>query len=79
MKFDELCHQILSEAGLIDTIRSKNYERLAKRSFKKAEDALEKTQDYDWTDPDREKHEKEFSKQMSIVRQREKKAKELKK
>lgn len=79
MKFNELYHQILSEAGLIDTIRSKNYERLANRSFKKAEDALEKTHDYDWTDPDREKHEKEFSKQMSIVRQREKKAKELKK
>lgn len=79
MKFNELYHQILSEAGLIDTIRSKNYERLANRSFKKAEDALEKTRDYDWTDPEREKHEKEFSKQMTIKRQREKKAEELKK
>jgi len=75
----EEAYSKVEEGTFSDKVRAWNYKRLANRSFKKAEDALEKTHDYDWTDPDREEHEKEFSKQMNTTRQREKKAKELSK
>lgn len=75
--------QMLEEAyrkvdeSVLDTVRAWNYKRLANRSFDKATGALDKAQEHDFADPERFKHEDEFSKHMSASREREKRAKEL--
>lgn len=63
--------------GIVDTIRGKNYNRLAKRSFNKALSAQDKASEYDFDNPERFGHEDEFAQQMRKMRQREKKADEL--
>ena len=65
------------DEGIVDTIRGKNYKRLADRSFNKAMNAHDDTVKYDFDDPARYPHEKEFSKQMDNMRQRTNKAKSL--
>lgn len=79
MKFDNLYNDVINEAGIIDKIRSKNYDRLAKRSYKKATKTWDKARGHEWDDTKREPHEKEFMKQMDNMNQRAKKAKELNK
>jgi hypothetical protein len=79
MKFDDLYNEVINEAGTINKIRSKNYDRLAQRSYNKATKAWDKAGKYEWDNTKREPHEKEFMKQMDKMSQREKKAKELKK
>lgn len=64
--------------GVADKIRGHNYKRLAKRSMKKAADAIDRAADYDFSDLDnREEHEDEFMKQMAKRRQRAQKASKL--
>lgn len=75
-QFESLYKQILEE-GFIDDVRSWNYKRLANRSFDKATDALDKAHEHDFADPERFKHEEEFSKHMSARKEREGRAKEL--
>ena len=65
------------EEGIVDTVRGKNYKRLADRSFNKAMNAHDDTVKYDFADPARYPHEKEFNKQMDNMRQRTNKAKSL--
>jgi len=66
------------DEGIVDTVRGKNYKRLADRSFNKAMNAHDETLKYDFDDPfGRPPHEKEFSKQMANMRQRDNKAKSL--
>lgn len=67
------------EEGLTDRIRAWNYDRLAKRSGKKASDALDKALEFPFDDLDnREKHEQEFVRQWDIKKQRQEKADSLK-
>jgi len=65
------------EEGVIDKVRAMNYDRLAKRSDKKVQTAFDKMQDFDFADPERFPHEKEFSDQMDKMGQRTKKANQL--
>ena len=65
------------DEGIVDTVRGKNYKRLADRSFNKAMNAHDDTVKYDFADPARYPHEKEFNKQMDNMRQRTNKAKSL--
>jgi len=65
------------EEGVIDKVRAMNYDRLAKRSDKKVQTAFDKTLDFDFADPERFPHEKEFSDQMDKMVQRTKKANQL--
>ena len=65
------------EEGVIDKVRAMNYDRLAKRSEKKVQTAFDKMQDFDFADPERFPHEKEFSDQMDKMGQRTKKANQL--
>ena len=69
----------IAEEGVVDKLRGLNYKRLANRSQKKADDALKKTREYDWDNPEREKHEKEFMKHMSKSKDRKKKSEKLSK
>lgn len=73
-KFNNLFNEVINEAGVVDKLRSMNYKRLANRSKKEVFKAKDKMDQEGWTD----ENEKEFSKQMSKMRQREKKSKELK-
>ena len=63
--------------NIINKIRSWNYRRLARRSFKKAVAAWDKASDYGFADPSRFPYEEEFSLFMTRFRKRERKAKEL--
>jgi hypothetical protein len=63
--------------GVVDSVRAMNYNRLAKRSGNKVDNAFDKMHDYDFTDPDRFPHEKEFADQMDKKTQRLNKAKQL--
>ena len=56
----------------------KNYDRLARRSGRRAIDAMDKASDYEFADLDnREEHENEFMRQMAIGREREQRADKL--
>ena len=73
MKLEELF-----EAGIMDTFRARREEKKADKAFDKAVDAWSnKAGQYDFADPRREPHEKEFLKQQQIRRQHEEKAKHL--
>ena len=76
---NEIEHELGGEMdeGIVDTVRGKNYKRLADRSFNKAMNAHDDTVKYDFADPARYPHEKEFNKQMDNMRQRTNKAKSL--
>ena len=66
------------DEGIVDNIRGRNYDRLAKRSQDKATDAMMKAADFDFSDLDnREEHEDEFMSQMAKRQERENKANKL--
>jgi len=68
----------IGESKILNFVRGKNYERLARRSQNKAIKAIMKATEFNFHDLDnREEHEDEFMRQMAKRQERERRAKKL--